>query len=116
MFDNFRINFLAIVSVSSDQFPVLKTALNDQRFFFTVVEGDGRFISDQRVSLFIGLNKNRLDELIHLLKKYCRKRRVHIATQSQMEIYLQPHQPAIIEAEIGGASFLTIPVEYFEQY
>ena len=116
MLANSNINTLTIVNISIEQLPVLKQALNDQHFYFTAIDTGGGILSNQTQTLFIGLNISRYDELVRLLTTYCKTRRTHIATQSQMEIHLQPHQPIIIEAETGGATIFTIPVEHFEQY
>ena len=116
MNENRDIDRLLIVNVASEQLPVLKRELNQKRFYFTLIDNAGGFLDKPTHTLFIGINKMRYDELIHLLHTQCKKHRTHIATQTQMEIHLQPHQPIIIEAETGGATIFAFSVEYFEQY
>lgn len=116
MISNNEINLLIVVNVASEQVTVLMDELNLNRFYFTLIDNTGGFFDKPTHTLFIGINKNRYEDLIQLITKYCKKQRTHIATQTQMEINLQPHQPIIIEAETGGATIYTIPVEYFEQY
>jgi uncharacterized protein YaaQ len=113
---NLKIDTLVIINLASDQLSSLKKALNQNQFYFTLVDNAGGLLENPTHTLFIGINSSRYDELIKLLHKNCKKQRTHIATQTQMEIHLQPHQPIIIEAETGGATILTLPVAYFEQY
>ncbi len=113
---NGEIDRLIIVNVASEQISALTKELNQKLFFFTLVDNAGGILDKPTHTLLIGINKNRYDELIQLLHAYCKKQLTHIATQTQMEIHLQPHQPIIIEAETGGATILTFPVEHFEQY
>lgn len=110
------INLLVIVNVASEQVTGLMDQLNRNRFYFTLIDSTGGFFDKPTHTLFIGINKNRYEDLLQLIMKNCKKQRTHIATQTQMEIHLQPHQPIIIEAETGGATIFTVPVKYFEQY
>ncbi len=116
MCENCEINTLLIVYLSADQLPGLTAALNEQKFYFTRIASRGGFLNLSTNTLLIGINDDRHDELTALLNEHCSKRRTHIATQTQMEAHFQPSQPIIIEAETGGATILTLPVEHFEQY
>jgi len=116
MSENSNINTLVIASVSSENLQALVTALNEGRFYFTRLNSSGGFLYLSLNTLLIGVRRERYDELMEILTHCCRKQRTHIATQTQMEAHFQPAQPTIIEAEIGGATILTLPVEYFEQY
>ncbi len=116
MCENCDINTLIIATASSDQVPMLTKELNKQRFYFTHVASSGSFMQLSTNTLLIGIPHERYKELMDILHKHCKKQRTHIATQTQIEAHFQPAQPIIIEAEMGGATILTIPVEHFEQY
>jgi len=116
MCENCDINTLVLVYLTSDQIPALTAALVEKKFYFTRIASRGGFLNLSTDTLLIGINKDRNAELMLILDTHCSKRRTHIATQTQMEAHFQPSQPIIIEAETGGATILTLPVEHFEQY
>ena len=116
MCENCTINTLIIANASSEQVPPLTKELNKQRFYFTRIASSGGFMQLSTNTLLIGIHNERYDELMDILHKFCKKQRTHIATQTQIEAHFQPTQPIIIEAETGGATILTVPVEHFEQY
>ena len=116
MCKNSNIDTLVIINISSEQVSIVKKELIQNRFIFTSVDNSGGLFYLSTYSLFIGIPRDRYDELMKILDTYCKKQRTHIATQTQMETHFQPSQPIIIEAEIGGATILSLPVEHFEQY
>ena len=116
MCDNFGINTLIIANASSEHVPFLIDVLNKKHFYFTQIASSGGFLQISTNTLLIGIHRDRYDELMELIRTYCKKQLTHIATQTQMEAHFQPSQPIIIEAETGGATILTLPVEHFEQY
>jgi uncharacterized protein YaaQ len=116
MGENSEINTLIIANAASEQVPALMKDLNKKHFHFTRIASGGSFMQLNTNTLLIGIRQERYDELMAVLHKHCKKQRTHIATQTQIEAHFQPAQPIIIEAEVGGATILTLPVEYFEQY
>jgi uncharacterized protein YaaQ len=116
MCENCEINTLLLVYLSADQIPALTAALIEEKFHFTQIASRGGFLNLSTNTLLIGINNVRHDKLKVLLDTHCSKRRTHIATHTQMEAHFQPSQPIIIEAETGGATIMTLPVEHFEQF
>ncbi len=111
-----EVEILVVSNVASESINDLTRLLNQNRFYFTRIASSGSFLHLSTNTLLIGISEARYDDLMALLKRCCSKQRTHIATQTQMEAHFQPAQPLIIEAETGGATILTLPVEYFEQY
>jgi len=116
MCENCKINTLIIANVSSEQVPVLMKELIQKRFSFTRIASSGGLLTVSTNTFLIGIRQERHGELMGLLNTCCKKQLTHIATQTQMEAHFQPSQPIIIEAETGGATILTLPVDHFEQY
>jgi len=110
------IDTLIIATISSQDYTSVKDDLNNHRYYFTHISSFGGFLQSSMDLLLIGINNNRLEDLYSLLDDHCKKRITNIATQIHMETHFQPTQPIIIEAETGGATILTLPVEHFEQY
>ena len=110
------IDTLIIAVISSQDFIPVKNHLNFHQYFFTHISSSGGFLQSSSDLLLIGINYKRLEHLNSLLYDHCKKRITNIATQTQIETHFQPTQPIIIEAETGGATLLTFPVERFEQF
>ena len=113
---NCEIDTLIIANISSEQIPLLTKKLNEERYYFTRIASSGGLLHLSTNTLLIGIRQDSYDDLMELLYTYCKKQLTHIATQTQMEAHFQPSQPIIIEAETGGATILTLPLEHFEQY
>ncbi|MBN1665821.1 MAG: cyclic-di-AMP receptor [Anaerolineales bacterium] len=111
-----KIDTLIIINVSGDQMPTLARQLIEKDFHFTQIDSSGGLLHVLTNSLLVGINRQRYPELKELIHACCRRRRTHIAAETQMDIHLHPAQPIIIEAEIGGATLNTLDVEYFEQF
>ena len=116
MCENCGIDTLIIVNVSAENAQSLLNVLNKQRFYFTCIAGGTGIFEPSNTSLLIGIQRERYDELMGVLFKYCQKQRTHIPVQAQLESNSQVTHPVFIEAETGGATILTLPVEHFEQF
>ena len=116
MSENRQVDILIVANIASESLPTLTQELVQKQFYFTRVASSGGFMYSATNTLLIGIRKERYDTLMEILHRCCKKQRTHIATQTQMEAHFQPAQPLIIEAETGGATILSIPVDYFEQY
>lgn len=116
MCENRNLDTLVIANISSNQHLNFSRALNRNQFYFTRISSTGGLLYSSTETLLIGIKKDRYEELLALLHKYCKKQLTHITTQTQLESHFQPSQPTIIEAETGGATLLTLPIEHFEQY
>jgi len=110
------IDTLIIAAISSQDFIPIKNDLNFHQYFFTHISSSGGFLQSSSDLLLIGINYKRLEHLNGLIYKHCKKRITNIATQTQIETHFQPTQPIIIEAETGGATFITFPIEHFKQF
>ena len=116
MCENCGVDTLVILYITNEQIDELRQKLNEQRFYFTRIASSGGLLNYPNSSLLIGIPQNRLDELKALVKQCCQRRTTHIATQTHIESYPHHSAPVIVEAEIGGATFQTLPVEHFEQF
>jgi len=110
------IDTLVIASVSKTRIPGLTKELIERRFYFTRVDSSGGFLQGSTNTLLIGIEKERLNELKELLRKYCRRKITRVPTEAQIEAFAQYNQPIIVEAQTGGATVHSIPIEHFEQF
>ena len=107
------IDQLVVVVVSSDQVGSLAQLLIKEGFYFTRVNSHWGILPVDMVSLLIGINASRHQELTDLISKCCQTRLKYIPTQ--IDIPMFQGQPMMIEAEVGGAVIYTFDVERFEQ-
>ncbi len=116
MCENCKIDTLVMLYVTNEQIDELSEKLIDQQFYFTRIANSGGFLNYPNSSLIIGISKDRLNDLKALIKQCCSRRTTHIATQTHIESYPHHSTPAVVEAEIGGATLHTLDVEHFEQF
>jgi uncharacterized protein YaaQ len=116
MCENRDINILVIVNMFGDQLNDLTDQLIEKEFYFTRINNGGGFLSMISNSLLIGIQKERYQELMDLIRRCCRRQLTHIPAQIQLESHYLSTQPISIEAEIGGANIHSIAVEHFEQF
>ena len=111
---NGPIDTLVMLIVADEQVGELTQQLIQERFYFTRVESGGGFLQRPSVSLLIGINADRLEGLLKMIRKCCHKRLTYIPARVDPLIPLG--QPVMIEAEVGGAIIFIFDVERFEQF
>jgi uncharacterized protein YaaQ len=107
------IDQLFFVIVSSDQTGELTDKLVKNRFYFTRIDSSGGFLEQATVSLLVGINHERSEHLLQLIRTCCHTRRMYIP--ARVEPPMIQSQPVMIEAEVGGATIFTFDVELFAQ-
>ncbi len=107
-----KINQLVIV-VAGAQAGELMQRLGQERFYFTKIDSSGGLIQEPNATLLIGLNNTRLEPLLELVRKVCQPYRQFIP--AHVSVHPMHMQPAMIEAEMGGATVYMLEVERFEQ-
>lgn len=107
------IDQLCLVTVLGEQTGELTARLVADGFHVTEMNSSGGLLQEVQVSLLIGLPRARLGALLAHIRDCCRRQRRFIAAHLEGSSSL--FQPAIIEAETGGAIIYVFDVERFEQ-
>jgi uncharacterized protein YaaQ len=107
------IDQLCLVSVLGEQAGELTARLVADGFQATEMNSSGGLLQEVQVTLLIGLPHARLGALLAHIRDCCRRQRRFIAAHLEGSSSL--FQPAIIEAETGGAIVYVFEVERFEQ-
>lgn len=107
-----NINRLVLV-VAGAQAGELMQRLSQERFYFTKIDSTGGLVQEPNVTLLIGLNESRLNSFLELVRKVCQPYRQFIP--AHVSVHPMHMQPAMIEAEMGGATVFVLEVERFEQ-
>ena len=107
------IDRLVIAVVSSQDVGDLAQQLIRNGFYFTRVTGQGGLLSDEIVSLLVGINNSRHAALLEIIGRCCHTRVKYVPAIDNSAFQ---GQPLMIEAEVGGAIIYTCEVEQFVQY
>ena len=108
------IDRLVILIVSGRQAGDLRHNLRQEGFYFTQVDSTGGLLQEPTECLFIGLNNDRLSNLLDLVRRCCKPQKEYIPAQ----LHVQPASLPLpmIEAQIGGALVCVLTVSRFEQF
>ena len=107
------VNQLLVIIVSGLQADKLMKQLTQQGFYFTKIDSSGGMLQESMVCLLVGLNNQRVAELLDLIGECCQSYRQYIPTQ--MSISPDYGHVPMIEAQVGGATIFSMNIERFEQ-
>jgi uncharacterized protein YaaQ len=104
---------LVLLVAAGRQATDLMNHLRREHFIFTMIDSSGGFVQEEVVCLLIGLNSERLEELMNIVKKRCKPHKTYVPAQ----VNLQPGFQSLpmIEAQVGGALVHVMNVEQFIQ-
>jgi uncharacterized protein YaaQ len=108
-----NIDLLVLLVVSESQSKKLISNLNEQHFYFTLIDSSSSLFHERTVCMLLGLNHARMDRLNELVQKHCQPYQNYIPVQ--MRAVGEFSQLAVLESQEGGATFYALPVERFEQ-
>jgi uncharacterized protein YaaQ len=105
---------LVILNISGAQEEKLFASLADKNFVFTVINTTSGIIQEPEVCLLVGFDRERLPVLLDIVRKDCRPYRKYISARG----FTQPElaDAPMMEAQLGGARFIMMNVERFEQF
>lgn len=88
-------------------------ALTEEGFQYTVIASTGGFLKDGKSTLLIGLDDNKVDDCIDVIKKTASSRE-QIVSQPPMDIMSGMGMMSPIKVQVGGAVIFVVNVERFE--
>jgi uncharacterized protein YaaQ len=107
---------LVIAIVQSDDAGVLTDALRDHGYSSTIISTTGGFLREGNATVLIGVEKDRVEGLLALIKENCTTRTQFVnplpPVMEPGELYLA--QP--VEVQVGGATVFVLNVEHFEKF
>jgi uncharacterized protein YaaQ len=109
-----EVNQLVLVIVSGRQAETLSHALVKQRFYYTKFDISMFAFQETTLCLMIGLNSDRISELIHLVEEHCQPHQEYVPVQFTPPAGFPPL--SMIEARVGGALVYRVEVERFIQF
>ena len=94
----------------------LSNALVKEGFRATKLASTGGFLRSGNTTLLIGVEDERVDDVLSLIKTNCRVRQQLVTPVSPMGGATDSYIPFPVEVQVGGAAVFVVPVEKFEHF
>jgi uncharacterized protein YaaQ len=106
---------LVIAIVHDDDAGELIKSLTTQGYGVTKLATTGGFLRAGNTTLLIGVQKEKLDEVLDIIKDICKTRKGVISPPSPVLATTGVYVPAPVEVTIGGATVFVLNVDSFEK-
>ena len=107
---------LVVTIVHQDDSHALTNALREHNYQSTLISTTGGFLREGNATILIGVEADKLEDLLALIKKNCKTRTQLVNPMPPVmepgELYLA--QP--VEVQVGGATVFVMDVERFEKF
>lgn len=104
---------LIIAIINSDDSQNVLSEITKAGFYATKLSTTGGFLRAGNLTLLMGVEEDKVDELLELLRLNCRKRDEITPVMPSMEGGLIPAIP--VKITVGGATVFVIDVEQFHK-
>jgi len=94
----------------------LSNALMKEGFRATKLASTGGFLRAGNTTFMIGIDDERVQEVLQLIKANCKVREQLITPVSPMGGTTDTYIPFPVEVQVGGAAVFVMPVTRFEHY
>lgn len=82
----------------------------------TKLSSTGGFLKAGNSTFIIGVEDDRVQETLELIKKTCQSRKQYLSSTMSLDMSLDGQVPYPVEVEVGGATVFVLPVEGFHRY
>ncbi len=104
---------LVLSIVSNDDSSVVSAALTKEGFSVTKLATTGGFLRVGNTTFLVGVEDEKVDTVIEIIKKQSRKRTQMMPTTSSYEGGMFSAYP--VEVTVGGATIFVLNVDHFEK-
>ena len=94
----------------------LSAALVKEGIRATKLASTGGFLKSGNTTFMIGIEDERIDEVLQLIKANCKVREQLVTPVSPMGGTSDSYIPFPVEVQVGGATVFVLPIERFEQF
>lgn len=102
---------LIIAIMSNDDSPTVSSALTKEHFSVTRLATTGGFLRAGNTTLLIGVEEEKVDEAIGIIKEYSSRRTEYVPSVSSYDLGRYANFPT--EIQVGGATVFVLDVEQF---
>jgi uncharacterized protein YaaQ len=94
----------------------LSSALVEHQFRATKLASTGGFLKAGNTTFLIGVEEEKIDQALDIIKQNCQARKQVVAPVSPMGGNADSYVPYPVEIQVGGATVFVVPVDHFEQF
>jgi len=105
---------LILAIVSSDDSQSVIRSLTQQGFLITKLATTGGFLMAGNVTIITGVEDDRVDEAINIIRETSKSRSQTVPTISESSLGGFFNAP-LVEVTVGGATIFVLPVDRFEK-
>ncbi len=102
---------LVLAIVHDDDIHEVSTSLTKENFFVTKLASTGGFLKAGNTTLICGVNDDKVEDVIEIIKEHSQKRDVPIAGSTGRGSV--PYVGMPIHATVGGSTIFVLDVEQF---
>ncbi len=106
---------LVIAIVQDEDSGRLVDELMKNEFGVTKLASTGGFLKSGNTTLIAGVEKEKVDDVIEIIKKTCKPRKRVTTTPSPATWSTGGYTPYSVEVEVGGATVFVVDVEKFNK-
>lgn len=117
--NNSQCDKLIIAILQNDDYHDVIETLNQHNFYVTVLRSSGGFLKKASATIMIGLNHERLDEALELLKQYGRRTEMAYQPAASTAGMVMPPlglNTVTVPVHCGGVVLFVVDVAKFEKY
>ena len=107
---------LIMVIVQDEDSNRLANEFIDANIRATKLSTTGGFLKAGNSTFIIGIEDERINDALELIKKTCQSRKQFVSTPMSLDVSLDGQVPYPVEVEVGGATVFVLPVEDFHRY
>lgn len=107
---------LVIAIVQDKDSHRLSGELVKQNVRVTKLASTGGFLKAGNSTFFIGVEDERVDDVLDIIKQNCKSREQLVSPVSSMGGNADSYIPFPIEVQVGGATVFVLPIEKFYQF
>jgi uncharacterized protein YaaQ len=107
---------LVVAIVQDKDSSRLSNALIKEGFRATKLASTGGFLRAGNTTFMIGIEDDRVQEVMQVIKANCKVREQLVTPVSPMGGTTDSYIPFPVEVQVGGAAVFVMPVERFEHY
>ncbi|WDV45975.1 cyclic-di-AMP receptor [Clostridiaceae bacterium M8S5] len=107
---------LVIAIVQDDDAHRLLDELMKNNFGVTKLASTGGFLRAGNTTLIIGVEKEKVNEVLQIIKKLCKSRKQVTSYPATTAWSMGSYVPYPVEVQVGGATVFVIDVEQFNKF
>ncbi|WP_069650455.1 cyclic-di-AMP receptor [Caloranaerobacter ferrireducens] len=106
---------LIIAIVQDEDAPNLIDVLMKNNYGVTKLASTGGFLKSGNTTLLIGVEKEKVDEVIKIIEELCQSRKQVTTSPSLTTLSPGVYVPYPVEVQVGGATIFVVDVDCFEK-